>query len=124
MHGHLCAIAGLTRDRLQLDSAVSDLTHFDLKQATDKIGMTARKNDLRTTGGIVDRDDVGAKPVSDAILLGDDPLTSRHRSLEFSQIQDDIGFFKAADGSTDDLAGPILELLVDHVLFDLADTLD
>src|SRR4029077_8899217 len=38
-------------------------------------------------------------------------------------IQDDVGFLKAADGSAHDLAGAILEFLVDHVLFDLPDAL-
>ena len=123
VHGNLCPISRLTGNRFQFDSPVGNFTHFDFKQAADEIGMAARKDDLRTTGSIVHGDDVGAKPISDTVLLGYDPLTSRHSSFEFSQIQDDVGFFKAADGSADDLAGPILEFLIDHILFDLADTL-
>ena len=106
-----------------LDGAVGDFANLDFKQAADEIRMASREDDLRTAGRIVHGDDIGAQAVADAVFLGNNPLARGHRSLKLSQIQDDVGFFKAADCSAYDFAGAILELLVDHVLFDLPDAL-
>ena len=46
-----------------------------------------------------------------------------HQPFEFSEVDDDVGFFEPADDPADDLAGAVLEFIVDHLLLGLAQAL-
>ena len=121
--GDLGAVAGLAGDALDLDGAVGDLADLDLEEAADEIRMAAGEDDLRAARGVLDGDDVGAKAVADVVILRLHALAGGHDGLEFAEVHDDVRALEPADGAIDDLAGAVLELVVDHLLLDLADAL-
>ena len=74
-------------------------------------------------GAVFHGDDVGAEAVADVVILGLDPLAGGHDGLEFAEVDDDIRALEPADGAVDDLAGAVLELVINHLLLHLADAL-
>ena len=123
MNGDLGPVTGFAGDGFEFHRTVGDLADFDFKKAADEIRMTAGEDDFGAAGGIVHRHDIGAQTVADAVFLGHDPFAGGHCSLEFSEINDDVRFLETPHGSTHNFPGAIFELLIDHVLLDLADAL-
>ena len=123
MNGNLGAEACLTGDGTKLNSVIGDLTDLHLEETADEVGMTARENDLGATGAVLNGYNVGPDAVADIVLLCADALARRHDPLELAEIQDNITTVKTTHGATNDLACTILELLVDHLLLNLSDTL-
>jgi hypothetical protein len=52
-----------------------------------------------------------------------DAFLVRHDAFEFAEVDHDVVAFEAADGAGHDVAGAVLEFLVDHFLFRLAEAL-
>ena len=122
-HCDLGAITGFARNAANLDRAVGDLAYLELEQSPNEIRMAARDDDLRAANAVLDRDDVRAEPIADVVVLDHDSLALRHDGFKFPKIENDIGAIEAPDRAADDFARAILELLVDHLLLDLADAL-
>ena len=85
--------------------------------------MAARDDDLRPARAVFHRHHVGAQAVADVVVLGLHALAVRHERLEFSEIDDHIRAVKAPHRAADNLARAILELVINHLLFRLADAL-
>ena len=85
--------------------------------------MAARDDDFRAADPVIDRNDIGAEPVADVVIFDHDALALRHNRFEFTEIENHIGAIEAAYRPADDFAGAILELLINHFLFDLANPL-
>ena len=85
--------------------------------------MTARNYDFWTTNAVLDRDDVSAEPIADIVVFYRHTFPLRHDCFEFSKVQNYIRAIKAPNRATYDFSGAILELLVDHFLFDLTNAL-
>src|SRR5690606_28121802 len=105
------------------DGAVGNLAHLEFEQAADKIRMASGEDDLGAAGAIFHRHDISADAVAYVIVLCGNTFSGGDYSFKLAQINDEIGSFKPADHAVDDLARAILEFLVDHLLFRLADAL-
>ena len=123
MDGDLGAVAGLAGDAADFHGAVGDFADLGLEQAPDEIRVAAGQDDLRARGLVFDRHHVGADPVADVVFLGRHPLPRRHHALELAEVDHHIAALEAADRARHDVAGAVLELLVDHLLLGLAQAL-
>jgi hypothetical protein len=85
--------------------------------------VAAGKDDFRAAVAALDGHDIGAESVADIVVLGHHAFAGGHDAFKFAEVDDHIGFFKTADGARDDLAGPVLELLINHLPLDLAEAL-
>ncbi len=85
--------------------------------------MTARYDDLGTAQSVFDRDHVGAEAIADVVIFNHDPFALGHDRFKFSKIENHVRAIEPAHRAAHDFAGAILELLVNHFLLDLADTL-
>src|SRR3954470_21471503 len=85
--------------------------------------MAARNDDLRSANAVLDRDDIRAQAIADVVVLNHDAFALRHDGFELAEVENHIRAVEAANRAADNLAGAILELLVDHLLLDLADAL-
>src|SRR2546423_1869900 len=122
-HRNLGSVTGFARNAADLDGAVVDLAHLELEQTPDEIRMAARDDDLRAADAVLHRDNIGAYPIPHVVILDDDTLALRHDRLEFSEIENHVGPIEPAYGPADDLAGAVLELLINHFLLDLPNAL-
>src|SRR5437870_2214345 len=85
--------------------------------------MAARDNNLGATNAILDRDHISAESITDIVILNHHAFALWHDRFKFSEIENHIGTVEAPDRAADDLAGAILEFLVNHLLLDLTDAL-
>src|SRR5690606_38980363 len=121
--GNLGAVAGLAGDAPDLDRAVGDFGDLRLKATADEIRMGAGKDDFQAATLVLDGEDVGADAVADVVLLRLHAFAGRHHALELAEVDQHVAAVEAADGAGNDVAGAVLELLVDHLLLRLAQTL-
>ena len=122
-HGHLGAVAWLTRARLDLDDAVGDLGHLELEQLQDQAGVRAGHDDLRTLGGLADLDDVGLEP---GVVLGAlvrDLLGLGQQRLDPTEVEQRVTAVVLLDDAGDDVALAAGVLLVLELALSLADAL-
>src|SRR5947209_11506273 len=103
-HGDLGAIAGLARDPADFHGAVVNFAHFQLEQTPDEIRVAARDDDLRPANPVLDRDDVGAQPVSDAVVFDHDTFPLRHDRFELPEVEDHSRAVETPDGAAHALA--------------------
>src|SRR3712207_9531233 len=65
----LRAVAGLARDRDDLDAAVGDLGDLEGEELADQVRVGARDGDLRAAEGAGDRHHVGLQPAAVRVAL-------------------------------------------------------
>ena len=120
---HLRPVAGFPGNAPNLHRVIGNLTHLRLEETTHKVRVTTGEDDLRPTQLIVHRHHVGTDAISDVVILSGDPFARRHAGLELAEIDHHVVLFEAPHGPTHDVASPILELVIDHLLLRLAETL-
>src|SRR6266540_1049021 len=114
--GQLRAESRFPGDALDLDGAVVDLGHFELKQLDDEVRVPAGKYDLRTVGAVLDRLDVTADALAHLVFLGRHSFAVGQQRLVLPEVDIDIRALEAPDGAADDVAHAVLELVEDHRL--------
>ena len=122
--GDLGAAAGIAGDRLHLDDAVVDLRHFLREQLRHELRVGAGQEDLRPALLAADVVDIGADAVAVAEGLARDQLVAADDALAAAEVDDDVAVLDPLDLAVDDLADPVLELLVLAVALGLAHLLD
>ena len=120
---HLGPVAGLPRDPADFHRLIRNLAHLRLKEPSHEIRVTAGENNFRTPELVVHGDHIRPDTISDVVVLGRHSLPRRHAGFELSEVDHDIVLFKAPYRSTHDVAGAILELVIDHLLLGLAQPL-
>src|SRR5437763_307273 len=121
--GDLRAITSFSRDAANLHGAIGNFARFQFEQPAHEIGMTAGDDDLGPADAVFDCDHVRAETIADIVILHDYALALRHDRFKFAQVEDDVRPVETTRGSTDDLARPLLKLLVNHFLFGLPNAL-
>ena len=86
--------------------------------------MRAAEEDLRPAILAADREDQRAHPVADPDDLARDLLVAADDALGPAEVDDDVAELDALDDPGDDLAGPLLELLVLPLALGVADLLE
>src|SRR5262249_24358364 len=119
----LGAITCFSGDAANLHGAIRDFTHFQLEKSAHEIWMAARHDNLRTADSVFYRDNVRTEPITHVVIFHYHSLALRHDGLKFSKIENDIRAVEAPHCATDDFAGAIFELLVDHFFLSLANPL-
>src|SRR5699024_3314353 len=90
-HGQLGAGAGLAGDGLDLDGAVVDFGHFQLKHALDQARVGAANRHARAAVGGQHVDDVDLHGLALAeSLAGDLLVAGQHGAAAFAQVQHDV----------------------------------
>ena len=86
--------------------------------------MAAGKDDFRSAAFRAHFHHVEAHAVAYAVVFVGHALAGGHDALEFSEVHEDVPFLKAADGARDQIAGTVLELVVQHFLFGIQQFLE
>src|SRR5581483_5260697 len=115
--GDLRAAARLAHGRLHLDDALVDLRHLLTEELDQEVRVRPREDDLRTLRGQVDVVDVRADAIALAVALGQDRVGA-------AEVHDDVLLLEALHDAREDLALPVLELVVDQLALGVADLLD
>ena len=118
-----CPITGFPRDATNLDCAIGDFAHFQLKKTAHEIRVATRNDNLGAANAVFHRDHIGAEPVADVVIFDDHAFALGHDGFKFPKVENDIGAIETTHRSADDFASTIFELLVNHFLFDLANSL-
>ena len=82
------------------------------EQLGHEAAVGAREHDLRALGLATNVIDVAADPIADLEVLAGDRLVAADHALAPAKVDDDVAVFDPLDGAVDDLANPVLELLV------------
>ena len=116
----LARLPGIAGDRLDLDDAVVDLRHFHGEELRHELRMRAGQEDLRAALLAAHVVDIGAHAVAVAEGLARDHLVAADDRLAAAEIDDDVAVFDALHRAVDDLADPVLVILVLAVALGLA----
>ena len=119
-NGNLGAAAGIAGHGLQLDDAIVDFRHLLSEQLGHELRMGARKENLRPALFAAHIVDIGANTVVLLKAFARQQLVAAHDRLGMAQIDGDIAVFDALDLAVDDIADPVLELLVLALAFGIA----
>src|SRR5216683_1825538 len=111
-HRDLGAAPGVARDRLDLDDAVIDLRHLLGEQLGHVLRMGSRQENLRAARFLPDVIDIGAHPLALAEALARQQFVSAQHRPGAAEIDAQMAEFDALDEAIDDLADPVLELLI------------
>ena len=87
----------VARGSLDLDQPFLDLRHFELEKAPDEIWVAPRDNNFRSANSIFHRDDIGAQPITDVVILDDDAFFATLREA----VHDDTPLGRDIIGSHD-----------------------
>ncbi len=124
LHGDLGAVAGLARERHDLDESVRDLGNLEREELADESGMRARDRDLRTLRALRDRRHVDAQACTVRVVLGRDLLLGREDRLDRAEVDvDHAGVGSLLHDAGDDVALLAAELAQHGVVGDVAQTL-
>ncbi len=122
--GDLRAVAGLTGDADDLDQLVGDLRHLELEQALDQLRAAARDDDRRPFGRVGDVGDHRLDPHPVVVALVVDLLGLGQQRLDpLAQLDQRVALVGLLDDPGDQLADPVLVLVVHHLPLGLADPL-
>ena len=119
----LGAVAGLARDRLDLDDAVEQLRHLELEQTAHESGVRARHDDLRALGGLAHLDDVRLHARAVVVAVARNLLGLREQRLDPAQVEQGVAGVGLLDDARDDVALAPGVLLVLHLALGLTDPL-
>ena len=122
--GHLAPVAGLTRDRPDLDHAVGNLGNLLLEQSLHELGTNPGENNLHPAADLPDLEDRGPDPLVGVERLAGNLLTARQNRLGGPEGDGGRGPFEAAHDARDHQADLFLKLVVDRIPLCFADLLD
>ena len=111
-HRDLRPAARIAGHRLDLDDAVVDLRHLLLEQLRHELRMGAREEDLRAARLVPDVVEKGADAVLVAEALARDQVVAADDRLGPAELDQDVAVLGPLDLADDDLADPVLELVV------------
>ena len=117
------AVSGLASEGTNFHRAISNLADLRFEKTTNEIGMTAGKYDLGSTRSVLYGYNVRANAITDVVVLSGNSFALAHDALELSKVDENVTTLETANRSTDDVAGTILELVVNHFLLRLPKTL-
>ena len=115
---------GLARRGLDPHDALVHLRHLLLEELDQELEAGPREHDLRALRGLVDVDHVGPDAVVRPVVLAGHLLLQGQHGLGAAEVDDDRALLEAADDAVDDLALPVLVLVVDVLALRLANALD
>ena len=122
--GDLRAVAGLAGDADDLDQLVGDLRHLELEQALDQLRAAAGDDDRRAFGRVGDVGDDRLDPHPVVVALVVDLLGLGQQRLDpLAQLNQRVALVGLLDDAGDQLADPVLVLVVHHLPLGLADPL-
>ena len=123
-HGDLRSIAGLARDADDLDQAVGDLGHLELEQLLDQLRAAPGDDDARALALGRDVGDHRLDPHPVVVALVPNLLGARQQGLDaLAQLDQRVAVVGLLDDPGDQLADPVLILVVHHLALGLADPL-
>ena len=123
LHGDLRAGSRSTRDADDLDHAVMDLGDFAFEEAADEIVGRTGEDEARAGSFHVDLHEQGADAVARGELFAGDAVASGDDALRLLDVDDDARGVGVMHRAGHDLADLVLELVMDEVLFRLAEQL-
>ena len=123
-HADLGAAARIAGGGLDLDDAVVNLGDFLGEQLLHEVRMRAAEEDLRPAILAANVEDQAAGAVADADDLARDLLVAADDALGPAEVDDDMAELDPLDDPGDDLADPVLELLILALALGVADLLE
>src|SRR6185437_13828380 len=108
----LRAAAGIARHRLDLDDAIINFRHFLSEELRHELRVGTREEDLRPAHFLAHIVDIGAHALALAEALARQQFVAAQDGLGAAEVDDDVAEFDTLDEAIDDLADPILELVV------------
>src|SRR6185295_5691449 len=120
----LGAVAGLARDRLDLDHAFLDLGHLHLEQALEQPRVRAADHDLWALGTTTDLGDVGLEPLAVAVGLRGHLLRLGQQRFDLAEIEQGVATLGLLHDAGHDVALAAGELFIGHLTLRIAELLE
>ena len=122
--GNLGPVARFANDVHNLDHLIRDLRHFQGEEGFDEQRAGAREGDLDPAGVLLDVLDEDLNALADAKLLPGRLVAAGEDSLNFSEVDDQVGPLGSLDDACDEQTQLFFVLVVDLVALGFADLLE